>query len=132
MLYREALTLAQECANTYGEDYVVVLRANGEHGVDNARVTNPAMAVTRVVPTVEVYRPSPLAAEILRAQELADLYGLTYGVYSRGDGRYLAFPQGDTTMLGDVWEVGSCISQSPIQGKERLEEEVSRFLMTWG
>jgi ABC-type transporter lipoprotein component MlaA len=130
MTYREALALAQESANKYGEDYVVVLRANGEHGVDNARVTNPAMVVNTVVPTVEVYRPSPLAAEILRAQERADLYGLTYGVYSWGDGRYLAFPQGDTTMLGDVWEVGSCVSNSPILGKARLEEEVSRFMMT--
>jgi len=75
---------------------------------------------------------SPLAREILRAQELADLYGLTYGVYVRESGIYIAFPVGDTSMLGPVMKLGECESRDLVGGQRRLAEELESFMRTAG
>lgn len=127
MTYSEALAYAKECAEVYGEVYVVVLRADGNHSVDNARCTNPAMVVETVSPVRELPKLSPLALAIAQAQQLADLYGLTYGVYERQDGSFMHWP-GDPAILNPVQKIGECYPTYPIWGAARLDEEVEAFL----
>ena len=70
--------------------------------------------------------------ELQTAQLCADLYGMTYGVYERENGSLIAFPLGDTDLLGPGKWVAICESRSPLIGAARLKEEVDRFLLTWG
>ena len=109
--------------NGRGEERVVWLATRGDiHNI-----------IVIVRSTVEVESKSELTRETEKAQKMADLYGLSYGVYKRQNGSFIAFPHSEYPyLLGKGEWVAICHTTQPVTGAERLKEEVDRFLLIWG